>query len=373
MGCLYQLFKIVMILIILVNIGTGYTKFYKLIVDITKTVRDVGSAESFTDVAWIPFLVVQVASTLYQFIQLYCLFRELCEDNFMYKHCFKCCFILVLLIYCLSVLPKSILTIIYYKYSSSSEEPWELVASFFDSLLSGVTALGFQIVLFMPVIRRTLRSAGICRRKIWPTGTKNDTTNNETDLVNESDLVSKNDCCIFVCCKSTTKSSANSYVEEIHGNKKSKSVVKKVGTKVKRAADKGMELKSSLENRRETLERKTRNMKEKKVKKFEQEVEDRKLRVKSKVTRITNKNKPENDIHDSKEEEDDPREDNDLSQTDPEKKEPNAVKRCCTKCKGVFCCCFENRTLCFIISMVMANIHLFVYIVEVVFIFCFSC
>lgn len=129
--------------------------------------KENGSVESFTDQAWIPFLVVRLTVTLYQFVQLHCLFRELCEDNFMYKYCFKCCFILVLLIYCLSVL---LLTIIYYKYSSSSEKWWKVVASFFDSFLSGVTALGFQIFLFIPVIRRILRSDFLA--KIWRTGTK---------------------------------------------------------------------------------------------------------------------------------------------------------------------------------------------------------
>lgn len=355
MGCLYQTFKIVIIILILVNIGTGYTKFYQLLVDIVDKVGELKNIRSAKDLIWILFLVVQVSSTTFQFIQLYCLFRELCENNFMYKHCFKCCFILTLLIYLISVIPKSIITIIYYNYSSSISNWWKSVTDFFDGLLSGVTSLGFQIILFMPVILRTCRSAGMCRRKISPINTKSDDVDHDLEAEKEDSK-----CCFPACCVSKRKNENS--VDAVTEKTKSNSRTERVKGKAKHTVNKGIKMKSKVENKKKQMEAKVTHIKEKHTEKFEKKVEDGKKRIKSKVVKPPKKTG--RDLYDKF--------DDDEEQSG--KKNKGGVMICLTSCKSKACLCLANRTTrCFIISMALANFHLLVYVVEVVFVLCFVC
>lgn len=369
MGCAYQLFKIAVTVLILVNIGTGYMKFYQLFADIADTVKDAGNTQTLADLLWIPYLVVQVCTTIFQVLQLYCLIRELCEDNYMDRHFFKCCFCLTVMIYTLSVLPKSILTIVYYNYDSDSGVNWwKLVADFIDSTFSGLVAIGFQIILFMPVIRRTLRSAGMCRRQTSPmeTGGTENALDKESNIENGSISNDKKRCCILFCCKSNgnkvTDESVEKVNEGIHKTVKVKpdSTIKTMRRNAAFVTDKGAKLKSSIENKNAELELKAKNINDKQVQKLEQKIEDRKLQLNSKIR----KGKDQADYNDGS---------MDGSETRLSINRELQSKCCFAACKGAVCPCLENRTLCFIITMTMAHFHFIVYLIEIVFMFCFWC
>lgn len=364
MGCAYQLFKICVIVVTLVNVGTGYMKFYQLFADIADTVSNAGSTQTLSDLIWIPYLIVQVCTTIFQVLQLYCLIRELCEDNYMDHHFFKCCFILVVLIYTISVLPKSILTIVYYNYDSDSDVNWwKFVTDFFDSTFSGLAAFGFQVILFMPVIRRTLRSAGVCRMQISPMGTgeTKDALDEDTDIDNGTISNDKSGCCILFCCKTNeikisvdSVEKGNEYIHETI-NVKPDPTIKTITRNVAFVADKGVKLKSSIDNKNAKLELKARNINDKQVKKLEQKIEDRKLQLNSKLRKQNDQADYNAGSMDGSE-----------TRLSIDREQSNC---CFAKC----CHCLENRTLCFIITMAMANFHYIIYMIEIVFMFCFGC
>ena len=81
MGWCFKIFKIVVICMLLVSFGLGYFKFYLLIVNIKDAISSIGETNSIKDLARIPFLVFQVCTTIFIVLQIYCLFKELCEDD----------------------------------------------------------------------------------------------------------------------------------------------------------------------------------------------------------------------------------------------------------------------------------------------------
>jgi hypothetical protein len=265
------------------------------------------------------------------------------------------------------VFPKSILTIIYYNYSSSVTKWWKSVADFFDSLLSGVTALGFQIILFMPVILRTCRSAGMCKRKIQPIQNKFDIIDNDLDI--EKENADKSSCCLVACCKSTKKDPKENDNSEATVKEKntSHSRVRNMKSKVKQTVNKGIKMKSTMENKKKQLEAKVMHIKVKQMEKIEQKVDSGKRRIKSKI--VKQPNTLEEDVND------DVVCDKDRAKRleENDERKIGAVMICLSSCKSKVCLCLENRTRCFIISMALANFHLLVYVVEVVFILCFIC
>ena len=439
MAWCFKIFKIVVICMLLVSFGLGYVKVYQHFVDIKDTLSSVGDVKSIKDLAWIPFLIMQVSATIFMFLQIYCLIRELCEDNYMYKHCFRCAFVLTVLIYSISVFPKSILTIIYHNYDISIEEWWTKVVDVLESLFNNLGALGFQIILYMRIFKRAFRSAGVCRKNIVvPLYSRNKHRNIDSD-----DDVDKTGCCMFGKSnkvKDDAKTGDTDTELDAVGNKRQ--VVHGIGNAaaVRRVTEKKRKLENNVTKVsawKETKEKEARDLanrkkaavvtkvktnagvkyiSDKKVK-AESKIENAKAAAKEKVESGQKKANPsiylaKNKKLNSKEGIGDIYCSNcglySSSQTDIVMKNNNniiahtknfpesicqecgktlslqdsdngsgentsKVTRCCRKLGAKLCCICENRPLCFIITMTLANLHMLVYVIEIFFIFCPWC
>ena len=402
MGWCFKIFKIVVICMLLVSFGLGYFKFYVLIVDIRDTLVSIGDTTSIKDLAWVPFLVLQVCTTVFMILQIYCLIREICEDDYMYKHCFRLAFVLTLLIYCISIIPKSVLSIIYHNFDVTIEEWWNKVVNVLESLFSNVGTLGFQIILYLRIFKRAFRSAGVCKKNVVvPLGSKR----GQTD---EDDDVDKTGCCL--CVKKTKMVSTEEtgsvperkQTDRLRNNKVMRTANQKKKVFEKRVAkvstwkdNKERELKDIANRKKAAIianvknNARTKALMEKKEKAVT-ELKQAKTSAKRKVLVKNKKSDPEAsskymaDIYCS---ECGLSYSNSNTSSDrnclecgtvlgsevPADKHATEEKGCCQKMGGKLCCLCKNRPLCLIITLSLANFHIFVYIVELFFIFCPWC
>ena len=428
MGWCYKIFKIVVICILLVSTGLGYLKLYQLFVDINDTLSSIGEVSSIQDLAWVPYLVLQVCTTIFIFLQIYCLIRELCANDYMYKHCFRFSFTLTILIYCISVIPKSVLTIVYYNYNVTVKEWWNKLVDVLESLFNNLGALGFQIILFMRVIKKTLRSAGVCRnRAVRPLHARNGSvTDSEIDVNNSG-------CCLFR--KSNVSKADNNLDDGLHTaadnklkmtNGKPVTAEKKVLGKKDRLQNNATKLHSLKTTKEKQIEALAKRKKDALVTKVKSNpgvaaLNERKVRAEARVTKLkstakqnaeaiarksklsshTGKRNPNQatdeitcdtcgwtntlkslktieNMNDSKSNHKEPYEyicvkcGTALIAPKPESDE-NEKRNCCRKVGDIMCCLCEKRTLCFIIAMALANIHILIYVIEDLFIFCPWC
>ena len=429
MGWCFRIFTIVIICMVLISFGFGYLKLYQLFVDITDTLSSIGQVNAFQDLAWIPFLVLQVCTTVFIILQIYCLIRELCEENYMYKYCFRCSFVLIVLIYCISVIPKSIMTIIYYNYDVAAEEWWNKVVDVLVSLFNLIGSLGFQIILFVPLLKKTLRKAGVCRKRaVHPSDARQGSQSNS----DESDIV-KTSCCLF----SKSSKSKDAFKETDNGTDLHKTVNKQTKfSGVKQSVNDLSERKAKVERKMNDLYA-LKTKRETEMKQFVEKRKDKvmskvknnqaisalnkkKLQAKAKVTQVKTAakqnadsvgrkmglptqvdSKPGSEIicaacgwtnkmqsHKRKK----------TDQIDAKNQTPGQLScakcasalfdpstehgdnddntkqgGCCRKFEEKMCCLCENRMACFFITFVLANVHLVIYVIELLFIFCPWC
>ena len=429
MGWCFRIFTIVIICMVLISFGLGYLKLYQLFVDIKDTLSSIGQVHAFQDLAWIPFLVLQVCTSIFIILQIYCLIRELCEENYMYKYCFRCSFVLIVLIYCISVIPKSIMTIIYYNYDVAAEEWWNKAVDVLVSLFNLIGSLGFQIILFVPLLKKILRKAGVCRKRaVHPSDVRRGSQSNS----DESDIV-KTSCCLFT----KSSKSKDDFKETDNDTDLHKTVNKHTNISgVKQTVNDLSERKAKVERKMNDLYA-LKTKREDEMKQFVGKRKDRviskvknnqtisalnkkKLQAKAKVTQVKTAakqnadsvgrrvglpthadSKPGSEIicaacgwknkmqsHKRKK----------TDQIDVKNQAPCQLT--CAKCGiGLFdpstehgenddntkqggccrtfeekmCCLCENRMACFIITFVLANVHLVIYVIELLFIFCPWC
>ena len=168
MGLCYRVFKVVVIILTLIQFGLGYTKVYQLFADIGSSLSDGGSVNSFSDLAWLPYLFIQIFTTVFIILQVYFLSRELCYEDFMYIHCFRCCFVLTALNFLLVIFPKTIINIVYHNTDITVQEWWTQIVDTLDSFVASLANLGFQIILYMRLIRSFCRFLKCCKQKVAP-------------------------------------------------------------------------------------------------------------------------------------------------------------------------------------------------------------
>ena len=429
MGWCFRIFTIVIICMVLISFGLGYLKLYQLFVDIKDTLSSIGQVHTFQDLAWIPFLVLQVCTTIFIILQIYCLIRELCEENYMYKYCFRCSFVLIVLIYCVSVIPKSIMTIIYYNYDVAAEKWWNKVVDVLVSLFNLIGSLGFQIILFVPLLKKTLRKAGVCRKRaVHPSDVRQGCQSNS----GESDIV-KTSCCLFSkSSKSKDDLNAADNDTDLHktGNKQTKfsGVEQSVNdlserkAKVERKMNDLYALKTKRETEMKQFVDKRKDIVISKVKNNQtiSALNKKKLQAKAKVTQVKTAAKQNadsvgrrlglpthvyskpgseiicaacgwtNKIQSYKRKKTDQIDAKnqasgqltcakcasalfDPSTEHGEYDDNTKQGRCCRKFEEKMCCLCENRMACFIITFVLANVHLVIYVIELLFIFCPWC
>ena len=402
MGWCFKIFKIVVICMLLVSFGLGYFKFYVLIVDIRDTLVSIGDTTSIKDLAWVPFLVLQVCTTVFMILQIYCLIREICEDDYMYKHCFRLAFVLTLLIYCISIIPKSVLSIIYHNFDVTIEEWWNKVVNVLESLFSNLGTLGFQIILYLRIFKRAFRSAGVCKKNVVvPLGSKRGETVDDGD-------VDKTGCCL--CVKKTKMVSAEetgSVPERKHTDRLRNNKVMRTANQKKKVFEKRVAKVSTWKNNKETelkdiasrkkaaiIANVKNNVRTKALmEKKEKAVTELKQAKASAKRKVIGKNKTSDPEASSKYMADIYCSECGLSYSNsntssdrnclecgtvldsekPADKHSKEEKGCCHKIGGKLCCLCKNRPLCLIITLSLANFHIFVYIVELFFIFCSWC
>ena len=420
MGRCFKIFKIVVICMLLVSFGLGYLKLYQLIVDIKDTLASIGQTDSIKDLAWIPFLVLQVCTTIFIILQIYCLIRELCENDYMYKHCFRLAFVLTVLIYCISIVPKSVLSILYHNFNVTIEQWWNKVVDVLESLFSNLGTLGFQIILYMRIIKRAFRSAGVCKKNIvFPLKSKKQNIDSDDD-VNETG------CCMFGKKKSKEHGNDSVSLSERnnagsrHNNamriaKQKKRILVNNVAKVSTWRDnKERELKDIARKRKDAFITKVKTntrtkafmeKKEKAVTKMRQAKTAAKQSVfqKNKNPGGVSNNKHMADIYckecglyysnkaivtveseyrnKTKYAKDQEESSNRkclecgkvLDSPVSDDKSPSKANLCCKTVGDKLCCLCENRPLCFIITLALANFHIFIYVAELFFIFCPWC
>ena len=399
MGWCFKIFKIVVICMLLVSFGLGYFKFYLLIVDIKDSLSSIGETNSIKDLAWIPFLVLQVCTTIFMILQIYCLIRELCEDDYMYKHCFRCAFVLTLLIYCISIIPKSVLSIIYHHFDVAIDEWWKKVVNVLESLFSNLGTLGFQIILYMRIFKRTFRSAGACK--------KNVVSPSKREHSDSDDDVNKAGCCVFAKTNAETADEIVSVSETNHigrlrnnkvmrtANQKKRGIENKVAKVSAWRENKERELKDIASRKKAAIITKAKtnartqafmDKKEKAMAHVKQAKTSAKRKVfrKNKTSDSEASDKYIANIHCSEcglsysknaisSEQKCLECGKVLDSTVSADKSPTESKSCCQKIGGKLCCLCENRPLCLIITLSLANFHIFVYVAELFFIFCPWC
>ena len=412
MGWCFKIFKIIVICMQLVSFGLGYFKFYLLIVGIKDTLASIGDTNSINDLAWIPFLVLQVCTTVFMILQIYCLIRELCEDDYMYKHCFGLAFVLTLLMYSISIIPKSVLSIIYHNFDVTIEEWWNKVVNVLESLFSSLGTLGFQIILYIRIFKRAFRSAGACKKNVVTPldSDKGKTGEGEKGETSKDDDVNETGCCLFVKkTKMETTEETGSVDERNQTGCWRSNKVMRTANRMKNVIETRVAKVSEWKNNKEKEIKDIRSKmkaaiitnvktnavtkaiidkKEKAVTELEQAKDSAKRKImieKNKDSEPEAGSKYMAEIYCSEcgvsySGSDVSSEKNCTecgkvidSEMPADKHSTTTTKSRCQNIKGKLCCICENRPLCLIITLSLANLHMFVYIIELFFIVCPWC
>ncbi|XP_052785153.1 uncharacterized protein LOC128220695 [Mya arenaria] len=145
--------KIVTIVLIILDIAVGWFKFYQTFYEITT--KDVFCERS--DLYWQLFAVFEGSGTILAVAEIYYIVREIKKDRCCHDECFGRTFILIVLIYLLSVIPGSILEIIFRELcvcsGSFSVEGWRRnTRDVAKGFLSGISVILMQVILHLTEI-----------------------------------------------------------------------------------------------------------------------------------------------------------------------------------------------------------------------------
>ena len=307
---------------------------------------------------------------------------------------------LILLIYCISIIPKSVLSIIYHHFDVAIDEWWNKVVNVLESLFSNLGTPGCLVILYMRIFKRAFRSAGACKKNVVSPSKRE-----HSDL---DDDVNKAGCCVFA--KKTNAENAdeiNSVSETNHNcrlrnnkvmrtaNQKKRGIENKVAKVSAWRDNKERELKDIASRKKAAIiteaktNARTQAFMDKKEKVMTQLTQaktsaKRKFFRKNKTSDSEASNKYMTDLYCSECELSDSNNaisssqkylkcGNVLGSTTRADKTKTESKSCCQNTGGKLCCLCENRPLCLIIALSLANFHIYVYIVELFFIFCPWC
>ena len=182
--CCKTFFKVLTIILALMDIAVGWYKFYELYRDTVKLDNEFDQASAGLQadcgnpqLYWKVYVPFEVLGTIFTFMEIYYIIREIKEDKCLFNQCFSRTFYLIVAIYIFSIFPATILDIIFmdkcvcHEGFSLNVVTQEL-RDFFKGFLSGASVVLFQVLVHMTEIfyrvRRTWRfvKSGIfcCKR-----------------------------------------------------------------------------------------------------------------------------------------------------------------------------------------------------------------
>ena len=308
--------------------------------------------------------------------------------------------IILIYMYCSSIIPKSVLSIIYHHFEVVINEWWNKVVNVFESLFSNIGTLGFQIILYMRIFKRAFRSDGACKKNVVSPSKRE-----HSDL---DDDVNKAGCCVFA--KKTNAENADEIVsvsETNHIGRLRNNKVMRTANQKKRGIENKVAKVSAWRDKKErelkdiASRKKAAIITKAKTNARTQAVMDKKEKVMTQLTqaktsakrKVFRKNKTSDseasnkymtDLYCSEWElsyssnaissgQKCLKCGNVLDGTARADKTKTESKSCCQNTGAKLCCLCENRPLCLFITLSLANFHIFVYIVEHFFIFCPWC
>ena len=182
-GCCKQFFKILTIILALVDIGIGWYWFYDIYHEVWHLEHDdpddITSDCPNPKIYWIIYIPFESIGTILACIEIYYLIKELKKDKSLFNECFSRAWFLVVAIYIFALFPTSILDIIFRSKcicgsGFSVEELWrDEVRDFMRGFVGGVSVLFLTILVhiaeFYSRIRRLcklIKSCLFCMRLV---------------------------------------------------------------------------------------------------------------------------------------------------------------------------------------------------------------
>lgn len=219
----------------------------------------------------------------------------------------------------------------------------------------------------MPVILKTLRSAGVGRRKVKPMkisviSKPNDKKDIEQNQLkeDEADVTQDNECCLFAACLKTKHENQDSNEDDLNRRSTKPKPLKQIRMKVRETKDKVSKFEAKLDAKKMAVSSKMKNIKDQQT-----------AKVKAKIP-VINKQKAasKHEMPDSTRKDENSEETDNVADKSDKSNDPVTFPQ---RCKTRICTCLDNRLLCFIITMTLAHLHFLIYVVELVFLFCFVC
>ena len=173
-GCCKQFFKILTIILALVDIGIGWYWFYDIYHEVQHLEHDnvVDSDCTNPKMYWIIYIPFESIGTILACIEIYYLIKELKRDKSLFNECFSRAWFLVVAIYIFALFPTSILDIIFRNKcicgtGFSLTEVWrDEVRDFMRGFVGGVSVLFLSILVHVAEVyyrlRRLCKLIGSC-------------------------------------------------------------------------------------------------------------------------------------------------------------------------------------------------------------------
>ena len=174
--CCKTFFKVLTIILAIMDIGVGWFKFHELYFETVEIERELDHASevlqsecSNPQLYWKIYAPFESIGTILGVIEIYYLVREIIEDKHIFNKCFNRTFFLVVFIYVFAVFPSTILDIVFRDrcicHEGFSWNIWQAeVRDFFKGFLGGVSVIFLQILLHLTEIfyraRRVWRFIG---------------------------------------------------------------------------------------------------------------------------------------------------------------------------------------------------------------------
>ena len=171
-------FKILTVVLALLDVGVGWYKFYELYHESGHLAEEIDSANSVLQndchnpqLYWKIYVVFQAIGTILAGFEIYYLIREVKKDKRMFEECFGRAWCLIVAIYLFAVFPSTIVDILYLDKCVCADgfsfSEWRAeVRDFFKGFLDGVSVILLQIILHLTegyvMVRKLGRFIGTC-------------------------------------------------------------------------------------------------------------------------------------------------------------------------------------------------------------------